>query len=180
MFHNFPDGLLPDGTALIEKATEFISNDSAAEHKGLLVENDMDRTESKLLYQRQRQQGKLLRRKERNVEQWNTLTEEEKDEQKQQRKRRLEDTDDRLRRALTEGIKLCIDLGFDVNGYHSEKEQRSLSKQVSLSYAAVKRADNPVHLHITSFNDSSVTGQGLVKQVQRYSGTAHIYTLRYL
>ena len=50
----------------------------------------------------------------------------------------------------------------------SEKEKRSLAKQLSLSYSAMKSTEIPVHLYVTSFNKESLAGQCLKQQGRKY------------
>jgi tRNA (Guanine-1)-methyltransferase len=84
---------------------------------------------------------------------------------------------------------VCIDLGFDdhqaqetataassssgasrSNGQHdktrrhSDKESRSLCKQLCLSYNVLKNAAQPVHLHVTSYDEQSFVGNMLKQQ----------------
>jgi hypothetical protein len=46
----------------------------------------------------------------------------------------------------------------------SEKENRSLCKQLCLSYNVLKNASKPVHLHITSYDEKSFVGSILKQQ----------------
>ena len=82
--------------------------------------------------------NRIASKKQRNVDMWNALTEEEKLTQKLLRKERQEQTEMRLKCAMTSGINVCVELAFDEE--NSEKERKSLWKQLSLTYGILKRA----------------------------------------
>lgn len=94
---------------------------------------------------------KEKRRKERNEEEWNKLTQEEKEMHKLTRIQRQEETRRRLTEAMSSppphSLQVCIDLSFE--GSHSETERKSMLYQVCLAYGGLRKAEKPVHLHIT-------------------------------
>ena len=60
--------------------------------------------------------------------------------------------------------------------HHTEKESRSLCKQLCLSYAILKHTEHPIHLNITSYNEKSYVGTILKQQGSKYI----CYTTMYL
>ena len=90
------------------------------------------------------------------------LSQEENESRRQKLTMERRSTDARLENALICGLKVCIDLSFDIS--HNERERFSLCKQLSLSYGILKRALCPVHLHLTSLPSDSELYRGLCKQ----------------
>jgi tRNA (guanine9-N1)-methyltransferase len=107
-------------------------------------------------------QRRVQRKHAEHQEMWNQMTEEEKEEHKEKHRRAREESEKRLQKALVEGVNVCVDLHFDDE--HSEKERKSMWKQLSLTYCALKKASNPVHLHVTSIVPDSQTENGLKSQ----------------
>ena len=48
--------------------------------------------------------------------------------------------------------------------YKTEKEKKSIAKQLSVAYGILKNSENPVHLYVTSFVSDSVSGKALCSQ----------------
>ncbi len=65
----------------------------------------------------------------------------------------------RLTNAINNSPRVCVDLSFD--GEHSDKERKSLWKQLLVSYATNKKSLTPVQLMLTSFRPKSETAEGL-------------------
>jgi len=94
---------------------------------------------------------------------WESLSEEERAEHKaaaKEAKEAKELEEERLRRVLserehTQALNVCIDLGFE--NEHSEKEKRSLCKQLQLTYSVLKRSAVPIRLHVCSLGQLSTT-----------------------
>lgn len=89
----------------------------------------------------------------------------EQREKKAAREARQAAQEELVRTALASGQRICIDLSFDAE--MTEKENRSLAKQVELSTVANKTASCPVALTITSFEETSRFGQllqGMARQ----------------
>ena len=90
-------------------------------------------------------------KKERNIDEWNKLSEEEKEERQERRVQRQEEIRLRLTAAVsntaTQNLQVCIDLSFEES--HSEVEKKSMLYQVCLAYGVLRKAEKPVHLHIT-------------------------------
>ena len=76
--------------------------------------------------------------------------------------------------AMNSNINVCIDLSF--NDLNSSREQRSLVKQCTLAYAAVRNSSHGVALHISSLNGD--VGEALGNQgvdqwyIRRHSSSA--------
>ncbi|CAG9464787.1 unnamed protein product [Pedinophyceae sp. YPF-701] len=99
------------------------------------------------------------------------LTEEEREERRKaaaEHRRQLRAEEDqrraRVRRSLTDGIDVCIDL--DWPGLHNDRGLRSLAQQVSYCYSANSRAATPLHLHLAGL----APGSDAQSVVQRLSG----------
>jgi len=79
---------------------------------------------------------------------WNLLSKEEKvtlvNLVRQSKIRQAE----KLNWALSNGIDVCVDLSYETQ--QTIGELRSLARQLSNTYAMMKRSPNPCHLHITS------------------------------
>lgn len=80
---------------------------------------------------------------------------EERKLQLEQQKKDIIASNARLADSLINGMKVCIDLGFDDE--HDSRDIGSLCKQLSLSYSVLKQTPCPVHLHITSLTPGSET-----------------------
>lgn len=102
--------------------------------------------------------------KQRHVEAWQALSPEEKTKHKEQRIEVQRLSNERLRAAFESGVNVCVDMGFE-DKHRAEKEKKSLWKQLSLTYAALKLAITPIHLHVTSIVPGSDTERGLKLQV---------------
>lgn len=100
-----------------------------------------------------------MARKQSNIDKWNSMSLDEKIEQKELKTLKNLQCEERLIDALSSGLNVCIDLSFDSK--HSDKEKKSMYKQISLTYGILKRVDIPVHLHLTSLKPSSDTENGL-------------------
>jgi tRNA (guanine9-N1)-methyltransferase len=114
-----------------------------------------------VLKERRRETRKLLRQtkvaKKRFL--WESLSEEERAQHKAAAKAK-ELEEERVRRVLlerrdadTQALNVCIDLGFE--NEHSEKEKRSLCKQLQLTYSVLKRSAVPVRLHVCNLGQLS-------------------------
>lgn len=75
--------------------------------------------------------------------------------------------------AMNSEVKVCIDLSF--NDVNSPREQRSLVKQCTLSYAAVRNSSHGVALHISSLDggvSEALLGQGMEKwHIRRHTSS---------
>ena len=89
----------------------------------------------------------------------------EQREKKAEREARQAAQEELVRTALASDQRICIDLSFDAE--MTEKENRSLAKQVELSTVANKNATCPVALTITSFEETSRFGQLLQGMAQQ-------------
>ena len=96
------------------------------------------RRELRFLSIKTKAKKQVASKKQRNVEMWNRLTEEEKLTQKLLRQQRQELSENRLKHAMISGINVCVELAFDEE--NSEKERKSLWKQLSLTYGILKKA----------------------------------------
>jgi tRNA (guanine9-N1)-methyltransferase len=76
--------------------------------------------------------------------------------------------------AMNSDIKVCIDLSF--NEINSPREQRSLVKQCTLAYAAIRNSTHGIALHISSLQgvvNQSLGEQGIEKwHIQRHISSA--------
>lgn len=98
---------------------------------------------------------------------WAALTEEERTLLKQATKDGKLEEEQRLQWALNHGLNVCIDLSYESE--HSDKEKRSLCKQLQLSYSLLKRLPVPIHLHITSLGTLSDQTRAMI-QTQGING----------
>lgn len=62
---------------------------------------------------------------------------------------------DFLRSCIGGGQRFCIDVGF--NADHTDREKRSLCRQMGQAYNAIKQASLPTSLHITSLSGDMLT-----------------------
>jgi hypothetical protein len=119
--------------------------------------------------EKRKQQGKLRMQsaKRRRAEEHAAMSPAETEAMRAQRKGQMQETEARLNKALEEGLNVCVDLSFDVD--HDEKEKNSLCKQLSLSYAILKKVPCPIHLHITSMDSAADIVERTTKQGQQHS-----------
>ena len=103
---------------------------------------------------------------------WEGLSEEEKLIAREKKKNDLLMGISRLEAARESGVNVCVDMSWDQE--NSLTEKRSLWKQLSLCYACLKRTEVPVHLHITSLQEGSVTAEGLrVQGMEKWLTSIH-------
>jgi hypothetical protein len=122
----------------ITTSFQLLEVDRSSSNKSAIKRDERQaRAYEKFIRRRKTQEDRIKRVKQRHVEAWNGMSQEEKEQHKIDRKKRMEDMEQRLDRALIDGLNVCIDLSYDNDSQHSEKEQRSLGKQLSLSYAQV-------------------------------------------
>jgi tRNA (guanine9-N1)-methyltransferase len=94
------------------------------------------------------------RKSDRVTSEFRAMTDEEIALNKRLRKQEEEAVKERVQKGFEQGLNVCIDLGFD-NG--DGRELRSLYKQLSLSYGVNRRANVPLHLHVSSLSPSHAT-----------------------
>ena len=83
---------------------------------------------------------------------WNSLSKEEKATLVALVRQQKNQQDEKLESALLHGVDVCIDLSYEKQ--QTIGELRSLARQLSNTYAMVKRAAVLCHLHITSVGTS--------------------------
>jgi tRNA (guanine9-N1)-methyltransferase len=107
-------------------------------------------------YQRVKEERKVKSKqyRERQKLKFLDMNEEEIKLHLQQKKRVKIDGNEKLKESLKTGLKLCVDLSFDE--IHSERERRSLCKQLQVGYGHLRKSKALVHLHLTSLVDSSL------------------------
>jgi tRNA (guanine9-N1)-methyltransferase len=110
--------------------------------------------------ERRREVRKLQREKTvaKQRAEWEALSEEDRAQRKAATKKAKEFAEERLRRILEgdlSSLNVCIDLGFEIEIEHSDKEKRSLCKQLQLTWSVLKRAAVPIHLHVSSLGQLS-------------------------
>jgi hypothetical protein len=99
---------------------------------------------------------------------WNSMTFSEKCELVNLIRRNKTEQSIRLDWALKSGINVCVDLNYEKE--HATGEIQSLVRQLSNTYAMLKRAAVPCHLHLTSLSEcnptqsKSNTGSSAIKQ----------------
>ena len=131
------------------------------ESQGKKVERLTKAEKKKLKYLRvtEFRKAKRLKKRQKRKENAPSYTEEERIAYRKMKKLEQEESDTRLANAQVNGLKVCIDLSFT----HSHPaEINSLYNQLSICYGILKKAQMPVHLHITSLqSESSELYQGL-------------------
>lgn len=103
---------------------------------------------------------------------WEGLSEEEMLSAREKKKHEMSIGAARLMAARDNGVNVCVDLSWDEE--NSLTEKRSLWKQLSLCYGCLKRTEVPIHLHITSLDEGSVTAEGLrVQGMHNWLASVH-------
>lgn len=93
----------------------------------------------------------LKRRKERRLEA--LAANPELNNQVKATKALIEGSFERLSNALTNGLKVCVDLSFEE--IQDDRELSSLAKQLAVAYGFLKKQQKPVHLHVCGLVPSS-------------------------
>lgn len=86
-------------------------------------------------------------------EAYEKMNEEERALRSDTRKKALADTLSRMQHAQSHGLNVCIDFSMDYE--NNDRERRSLCKQLCVAYGTLKKAERPIHLHLTSLRTSS-------------------------
>lgn len=138
---------------------------------------DLGRSETRFDRIKSKVKEKLRLKKDRNIQSWNLLSEEEKRQHTARRLRSQDDMTKRLDEALQSGINVCVELSFNIG---SEKEQKSLSKQLSIGYGIIRKCEKPIHLHVTAFNPLTLTGAVLLSQgISFWRASTHVSDTRH-
>lgn len=93
----------------------------------------------------------LKRRKERRLEA--LAANPELNDQVKAARALIEGSSERLTNALTNGLKVCVDLSFEE--IQDDRELSSLAKQLAVAYGFLKKQQKPAHLHVCGLVPSS-------------------------
>lgn len=108
------------------------------------------------------------------MEKLQNVSHEDKLKYSMNRKMEKQRRDENALRAMNSGVTVCIDLSF--NHLNSPREQRSLVKQCTLSYAAIRNAVSGVSLHISSLEGDigeALQAQGVSQwHIHRHNSSA--------
>jgi hypothetical protein len=109
--------------------------------------------QEKILKKIQKKKQKLDQRrfyqKQQRLQKFQELSEEEKAIKKEEQRQEVERKANNLLKSYHSNLHICIDLGFLEE--NTEHEVRSLATQIRLSYVELKKNNQPLALHLSSF-----------------------------
>jgi hypothetical protein len=104
---------------------------------------------NKIQKKKQKLDQRRFYQKQKRLQRFQELSEEEKAIKKEEERRDVERKANNLLKSYHSNIHICIDLGFLEE--NTEHEVRSLATQIRLSYVELKKNNEPLALHLSSF-----------------------------